>query len=798
MEPSETGIDEVARPEVLRETTPTVVFAGPPGRNNRQDDAIEAFRHLRRHVSNAQMWIIGSGLIEELQDNVCEGVEFLGGLEEEEKRNRLARAHCLVVTSIGETWRSLITDAAQVGTPAIAYDVHGLRNSVTGSGGILVAPRVDALGQALIDHLPRWAAAGVPLVEPGSVKPWTMVAMDILEQAISRAVSSRRAVEQGEDVAAAWRRAVSPIAAWCDRRAWSVAGIAALVAIAPLSEMGQERSVELAAGLSLACFAIAVLGTWVDAVRQPLLAPTNHDNGLINSVQTLAHHSIDNSVSEEIRRHVTDKDSSAPRRWPRVTPVVMVGVIAGLIVQGFLSIPNTLPGLGSLLGSTWMQQFRLTVPAGQQNAARMLLSIIQFPLTASGRLLQVFATSGGLNERFWITLMIAGIAMSMAGLLLVLGFDPWATGIGGMLYALNPYVFAMSGMAISYLAAMIAVPGLVAWVLWISRLEQYSRLQILWATGALLLSAITLGLVAESPPLLLACGAALLGAVLLTGWIEGRRAMSRALRRTTLFLGGLIAAGAYWMVPFAKLITSSSVLRLAANRQWQWATSRATLSNTFWLNTSWDWTNRTVFPYAARFEHFPLIFWKYALPVAAFACFGIMTFRQRYQIDQQRIRLLVAAGLVALLTLTLATGVRTPGGPIFALLTALPFGWILEDPGRFLFLASSAYAILIAMEVDQWNRKHFINASKYYTNPLRFSKIQSARLASVLLLSIVLTIPAFPLVMSLPQHPEPSPSERQVPIFSGDYLRLPDNRQLTGRLSSKWLAAKGIYRKVPP
>lgn len=213
------GIDPLTRPEVVREAVPTVVFVGRLTRNKRPDHALEAFRLLRRHVPEAQLWMVGSGpMMEELRRRAPSGVEILGRVEEAEKRDRLARAHCLVATSVREGWGLTVTEAAQAGTPTIAYDVSGLRDSVAASGGVLVAPNPEALGRALVEYLPTWAAKEVPPVEPRGVKPWPAVADEILEQAASRIAARLRAAESGDDVAVAWRQAVARLAARCDRR----------------------------------------------------------------------------------------------------------------------------------------------------------------------------------------------------------------------------------------------------------------------------------------------------------------------------------------------------------------------------------------------------------------------------------------------------------------------------------------------------------------------------------------------------------------------------------------------------
>lgn len=181
------GVDPIEPPVTERAGKPTVVFVGRLAPNKRPDHAMEAFRLLHRQVPDAQMWMIGAGpMAEALQRQAPAGLTLFGHLPEEEKLRRLAQAHCLVATSVREGWGLTVTEAAQVGTPAVAYDVDGLRDSVSASGGTLVPPEPQALAHALAERLPSWSAGGLPAVEAGGVLPWPAVADKLLEQAAAR------------------------------------------------------------------------------------------------------------------------------------------------------------------------------------------------------------------------------------------------------------------------------------------------------------------------------------------------------------------------------------------------------------------------------------------------------------------------------------------------------------------------------------------------------------------------------------------------------------------------------------
>jgi glycosyltransferase involved in cell wall biosynthesis len=72
---------------------------------------------------------------------VGERVRFWGRVTETEKRALLRRAHLLVACSVREGWGLMVTEANAVGTPAVVYDVPGLRDSTrAGETGLVCAP----------------------------------------------------------------------------------------------------------------------------------------------------------------------------------------------------------------------------------------------------------------------------------------------------------------------------------------------------------------------------------------------------------------------------------------------------------------------------------------------------------------------------------------------------------------------------------------------------------------------------------------------------------------------------------
>jgi glycosyltransferase involved in cell wall biosynthesis len=181
----EGGSVEAPAEPLPRETRPTVVFIGRLEAHKRPQEAIRAFSMLHNQDPRAVMWIIGSGPMEaQLRKSSPPGVQFLGSVSQSEKFERLQRAHVLIATSVREGWGLVVSEAAAVGTPSIAYDVAGLRDSVSASCGILTAPNPEALGRTLCEYFETLPETGVPKVSAGGILDWGEVAERILSVAI--------------------------------------------------------------------------------------------------------------------------------------------------------------------------------------------------------------------------------------------------------------------------------------------------------------------------------------------------------------------------------------------------------------------------------------------------------------------------------------------------------------------------------------------------------------------------------------------------------------------------------------
>lgn len=192
------GLEPLVAPEVAKENAPTFIYVGRMAPSKRVHDIVEAFAIFGR----GRLWLVGdgdAGYLATLRRRVgalgLDGkVEFLGRLSTDEKHERMARAHVLLMASVREGWGLSIAEANACGTPAIAYDVPGLRDAVReGETGFVVEPSprwmAKAMTQLLTDEAlyARFAAAG---------RAWSSTfsfdaATDAMRSAIEAAVRAR-------------------------------------------------------------------------------------------------------------------------------------------------------------------------------------------------------------------------------------------------------------------------------------------------------------------------------------------------------------------------------------------------------------------------------------------------------------------------------------------------------------------------------------------------------------------------------------------------------------------------------
>ncbi|MEM3833354.1 MAG: glycosyltransferase family 4 protein [Thermoprotei archaeon] len=122
-----------------KESHPAVVYVGRLKKAKRPDHAIKAFKIVKEKMPEAELWVVGDGYFRRaLERMASDGVRFFGFVSDVVKRDLVRRAWVLVNPSIREGWGLNVVEANALGTPCVAYDVAGLRDSVkNGKTGLL-------------------------------------------------------------------------------------------------------------------------------------------------------------------------------------------------------------------------------------------------------------------------------------------------------------------------------------------------------------------------------------------------------------------------------------------------------------------------------------------------------------------------------------------------------------------------------------------------------------------------------------------------------------------------------------
>lgn len=131
-----------------KEIDPTLIYLGKLAKDKGIEDAIHAFYKIQRNFDNITLWIVGKeekegyknylkNILKKLY--IDKRVKLWGHVSDKKKFDLLKRAWILVHPSIKEGWGLNVIEAASCGTPAVAYNVSGLRDSIiNGKTGILV------------------------------------------------------------------------------------------------------------------------------------------------------------------------------------------------------------------------------------------------------------------------------------------------------------------------------------------------------------------------------------------------------------------------------------------------------------------------------------------------------------------------------------------------------------------------------------------------------------------------------------------------------------------------------------
>ncbi|MGF7229547.1 MAG: glycosyltransferase family 4 protein [Candidatus Saccharibacteria bacterium] len=141
---------------------PTVLSHGGMRAMKRTIDQIKAFEIAKKTMPDLQLKVSGSSsgaYGKKVMSYIAKSpyksdIEYLGRTTDEQKIELMQRSHAILVTSVEEGWGLIVTEANSQGTPAIVYDVAGLRDSVKhAETGIVTAENPAALADGIVTLL---------------------------------------------------------------------------------------------------------------------------------------------------------------------------------------------------------------------------------------------------------------------------------------------------------------------------------------------------------------------------------------------------------------------------------------------------------------------------------------------------------------------------------------------------------------------------------------------------------------------------------------------------------------------
>lgn len=115
-----------------KEETPTILFVGLLKKVNLVDHAIKSLEIISKKIPDARLWIVGRGTELNHLKKIAKGlnVKFWGYVDDDKKLELMQRSNLLLVPAVREGWGLVVSEANASGTPAIGYNVPGLRDSI--------------------------------------------------------------------------------------------------------------------------------------------------------------------------------------------------------------------------------------------------------------------------------------------------------------------------------------------------------------------------------------------------------------------------------------------------------------------------------------------------------------------------------------------------------------------------------------------------------------------------------------------------------------------------------------------
>lgn len=127
------SIESVSKYEI-----PTLLSLGAMRPMKQTLEIVEAFEYAKQNTPNLQLilagdtsGVYGATVLQYITNSPHkDSIQILGKVSTDKKIEILQKSHVIAVTSIKEGWGLIVTEANSQGTPAVVYNVDGLRDSV--------------------------------------------------------------------------------------------------------------------------------------------------------------------------------------------------------------------------------------------------------------------------------------------------------------------------------------------------------------------------------------------------------------------------------------------------------------------------------------------------------------------------------------------------------------------------------------------------------------------------------------------------------------------------------------------
>lgn len=148
--------------KTIKFSKPTMLSIGAIRAMKRTLDQIRAFEFAKQYVPSLQLIVAGDNsgdygrrvLQHIAKSPFATDIDVLGKVSQRDKHRLMRSCHFIAMTSVKEGWGLIVTEAASQGTPAVVYDVPGLRDSVRhNQTGMVTAEEPSAMAKAIAELL---------------------------------------------------------------------------------------------------------------------------------------------------------------------------------------------------------------------------------------------------------------------------------------------------------------------------------------------------------------------------------------------------------------------------------------------------------------------------------------------------------------------------------------------------------------------------------------------------------------------------------------------------------------------